>query len=108
MRSFVIAALLVSACADAGDVDTAETEVSPELKSDTATEISVRAGDTTLWVNKSVALRDGVFVLRGRTSRTLTDGRGYIFDDIYGDFAQKSARVFELTWPVSTARGLAD
>ncbi len=30
-------------------------------------------------------------MLRGRTSRTLTDGRGFIFDDVYGDFAQNAA-----------------
>jgi hypothetical protein len=108
------ALLAVAACADGGDVDYAETEIAPELdaKADATTEVSVRAGETTLWVNKTVAFREGAngqeFVLRGRTSRTLTDGHGYIFDDVYGDFAAKSARVFELTWPLSTVRGLAD
>jgi hypothetical protein len=114
MRSLVVSLVVVAACAGAGDVVVDETEVSPELdaKADSATELSVRAGDTTLWVAKTVARREGPngaeFVLRGRTSRTLTDGHGFIFDDVYGDFAQKSARVFELTWPVSTARGLVD
>ncbi len=114
MRHFLaVVAILVSACADAGDVDTHEAEVSPELgKDDAASEITVRAGETTLWVNKAVALREGPngreFVLRGRTSRTLTDGRGFIFDDVYGDFTKKSPRVFELTWPLSTARSLVD
>ena len=58
MRAALLALLLV-ACADAGDVDTNEVEVSPELdaKADAATELSVRAGDTTLWVNKTIALR---------------------------------------------------
>lgn len=109
MRSFAFSAVLLAACASGGDGDDyAETEVSyVEGKADGG-EVSVRAGDTTLTVNKTIAVRDGLFVLRGRTSRTLTDGRGYIFDDIYGDWAQTSARVFELTWPVSTARGLAD
>jgi hypothetical protein len=103
-------ALVVAACAEGGDSLVDETEVSPELetKADTATELSVRAGDTTLWVNKSVARRGDVYVLRGRTSRNITDGNGFIFDDVYGDFAKKTARTFELTWPVSTARGLAD
>jgi hypothetical protein len=117
LRSVVAGALLaiaMAACAGAGDADYAETEVSPELdaKADATTEVAVRAGETTLWVNKTVALRDGVngqeLVLRGRTSRTLTDGRGYIFDDVYGQWAQKSARVFELTWSPSEIRGLAD
>lgn len=113
MRSFVLCAVLVAACADAGEADYGETEVSDlDGKADSATEVTVRAGETTLWVSKNVALRDGPngreFVLRGRTSRTLTDGRGFIFDDVYGDFAQKSPRVFELTWPHSTARSLVD
>lgn len=110
MRSLLASLLVFVACADAGDALVDETEVSPELdaKTDTATELSVRAGATTLWVSKTIARRGDDFVLRGRTSRTLTDGRGFIFDDVYGDFAQKSPRVFELTWPVSTARGLVD
>jgi hypothetical protein len=117
MHGVVASALLaiaIAGCADGGDADYAETEISPELdaKADATTEVSVRAGETTLWLNKTVALRDGVngqqFVMRGRTSRTLTDGRGYIFDDIYGEFAAKSARVFELTWSPSEVRGLAD
>ena len=113
-RSLVGLLFVVAACADGGDSLLDEAEVSPELdgKADATTELSVRAGDTTLWVTKNLTRREGPngseFVLRGRTSRTLTDGRGFVFDDVYGDFAQKSARVFELTWPVSTARSLVD
>jgi hypothetical protein len=113
-RSLVACLFVVAACADAGDSLLDETEVSPELdgKADATTELSVRAGDTTLWVSKAVARREGPngseYVLRGRTSRTLTGGYGFVFDDPYGDFAQKSPRVFELTWPVSTARSLVD
>lgn len=113
-RHALAAALVVAACADAGDVDTNEVEVSADVdaKADATTEVAVRAGETTLWVQKAIALRETengpLFVLRGRTSRTLTDGRGFIFDDVYGEFAQKSPRVFELTWPMSTVRGLAD
>lgn len=116
MRWLVASLLVVAvvACADGGDSLVAEAEVSPELdgKADATSELSVRAGETTLWVNKLVGRRVGPngdeYVLRGRTSRTLVDGRGFIFDDVYGDFAQQSPRVFELTWPVSTARGLVD
>lgn len=113
MRSSLLLALVLAACAgEESIVD--EAEVSPDLdgKADAETELTVRAGDTTLWVTKQVVRRDGAngpeLVLRGRASRNLVDGRGWIFDDVYGDFAQKSARVFELTWPVSTARGLTD
>lgn len=106
---------VVAACAEGGDSLVDEAEVSPELdgKADATTELSVRAGETTLWVTKHVTRREGgpngaEYVLRARTSRTLVDGRGFIFDDVYGDFAQQSPRVFELTWPVSTARTLVD
>lgn len=114
MRGYLACLVFVAAaCAEAGET-LDETEVSPELegKADGDGELSVRAGETTLWLRKAVAWREGVngpeLVLRGRASRTLVDGRGFIFDDVYGDFAQQSARVFELTWPVSTARGLVD
>jgi hypothetical protein len=108
MRSLALV-LMVAACASGGDGDDfAETDVSHVEGKFDGGEVTVRAGETTLTVNKTIAVREGLFVLRGKTSRTLTDGRGYIFDDIYGDWAQKSARVFEITWPVSTARGLAD
>jgi hypothetical protein len=111
MRGLVCVALV--ACASGGDPLSDETEVSAdELGKADAAELSVRAGETTLTVAKDLALRTGPdgaeFVLRGKTSRTLADGRGFIFDDVYGDWAKKSARVFELTWPVSTARSLVD
>jgi hypothetical protein len=115
MRGYLACLVItVAACAGAGESVVDEVEVSPELdgKADSASEVTVRAGDTTLWVSKTVAHRFGAngpeYVLRGRTSRNIVDGRGFIFDDVYGDFAQQSARVFELTWPVSTARGLVD
>jgi len=106
----LLGAFVLAACAGAGDVDTNEVEVSPELdtKADATSELSVRAGDTTLWVNKTIALRGDTLVLRGRTSRNITDGRGYIFDDIYGQFAQVSPRVFELSWSLGEVRGLVD
>lgn len=101
--------ILLAACAtDAATTADVDVAIADEVKADTATEASVRAGDTTLWVQKSLARRGDDFVLRGRTSRNLTDGRGFIFDDVYGAFAQKTARTFELTWSVSEIRSLAD
>ena len=98
-------------CAD-DDVDEVEVSAGDDGKADAASELTVRAGDTTVWVSRLLARRDvagaATFVLRGRTSRNLTDGMGFIFDDPYGDFTVRSARTFELTWPVSTARGLMD
>ncbi len=115
MRTFAcLLAVLGAACAAAGDADVAETEVSPELesKADAAGELSVRAGDTTLWVSKTIQFREGPngkeFVLRGRTSRTLTDGYAFIFDDVYGAFEQKSPRVFETMWSLGEVRSLVD
>lgn len=90
MRGYLTCLVFVAvACADALEGTLEETEVSPELegKADESDELSVRAGETTLWVRKSVARREGPngpeYVLRGRTSRTLVDGRGFIFDDVY-------------------------
>ena len=111
-----LAFLLFTACAGAtdeiADVDEVDVGADSDGKADAASELSVRAGDTTLTVAKQLTRRDGAngpeFVLRGRTSRTITSGRGFVFDDVYGDFAQKSPRVFELVWPVSVARTLVD
>lgn len=100
------------ACAtEPEDAGTDEVTVDEEDgKADATSELSVRAGDTTLWVGKLLERRGNAFVLRGKTSRNLEeDGvRGYIFDDIYGDVTIKSARVFEVAFPVSQARIVAD
>lgn len=101
---------LASACAaDEGELDTDDIEAPDEDgKLDAASELRVRVEDTTLWVNYAVARRGDLFVLRGRTSRNITDGNAFVFDDVYGDFAQRTVRTYEVTWPVSTARTLVD
>jgi hypothetical protein len=103
---------LLAACAVSDDGDTGEV-VAQDGKYDATEELRVRAGETTLWMTRGLTLRTDTpngpaFVMRGRTSRDLTGGRAFIFDDVYGDFAQRSARVFEVTFPVSTARTLVD
>lgn len=102
----------LAACAtDAGDADTAEVTVDEDDgKADAASEISVRAGDTTLTVGKLLTWQNNAFVMRAKASRTFEeDGvREYIIDDVYGDVAIKSARVFEVRWPVSEARMVVD
>lgn len=110
LRRFALLGFLVlSACATVAGDDTDETTGDlDDGKADASTELYVRAGDTSLWMTQQVARRGDVFVLHGRTSRDITDGRGFIFDDVYGDFAHPTARTFDLTFPVSTARGLAD
>jgi hypothetical protein len=107
MRRLLLAFAL-AACADAAGGDTGETEVSADATTTPGSELEVRAGDTTLWIRRAVARVGDSFVLHGRTSRTLVGGTGFVFDDPYGDFAQASARTFEVTWPVSTARTLVD
>lgn len=112
LTGLCVVAISLSACAtDPGDVDTDEVTVDEDDgKADAASELSVRAGDTTLWVGKLLERRGDHFVLRGKTSRNLEeDGvREYIFDDIYGDPLIKSARVFEISWPASQAHMVAD
>lgn len=113
--SLFAAGLLAAACADPAatdQYDEAEAPPDDDGKADADTELYVRAGDTSLWVTREVARRQApggdLFVLRGRASRTITEGMGFIIDDPYGDFAIRSARTFEVTWPVDTARTLAD
>src|SRR5512132_2459998 len=71
-----LACLLFAACADsvAPELDAVEVSADDGGKADAATELSVRAGDTTLTVSKQLVRRGDTFVLRGRTSRTITDG----------------------------------
>ncbi len=108
---FVLAVATSSACAteatDSPDTDEVEA-LDDDGKVDSASELSVRASDTTLWMNRSLERRGNLFVLRGRTSRNLTDGNAFVFDDPYGDFFQRSARTFEVTFDASTARTMVD
>lgn len=107
MRWLLLFAIL-TACTDS-EIHTDDVEGSADDdKADAATELRVRVGDTTVWMDKALVRRGDTIVLEGRASRNLVDGRAFVFDDVYGDFAQKSARTFEVAWPVSTARGLVD
>jgi len=98
---------------DGSDTDEVTAPIDDSGKADASTELRVRAGDTTLWMTQQVARRETAngpeLVLHGHTSRNLTDGRGFIFDDVYGDWFKKSARTFDLTFALrSNARGLVD
>jgi hypothetical protein len=107
MRSLLPLIFLAACAADVATTDELDVAID-DGKADSTSEASVRAGDTTLWVQKSLARRGDDFVLRGRASRNLTDGNAFIFDDVYGAFTQKSARTFEVVWSVSEIRSLAD
>ncbi len=108
MRSLLPLIFLAACAADAAPTDEIDVTIDDDTKADATTEASVRAGDTTLWVTKSLIRRGDDFVLRGRTSRNLTDGSAFIFDDVYGAFTQKTARTFEVVWSLSEIRSLAD
>jgi hypothetical protein len=69
--------------------------------------LRARAGDTTLWVDRYVERRGDRFDIRARTSRNLTEGTGFIFDDVYGAFEAKSARTFTVSYFESELGGLA-
>lgn len=77
-------------------------------KADGASELKVRAGDTSVWFRNALEVRGDRLVLRGRASRNVESARGFVMDDIYGDIEQPSARTFEVSWPVSYARMLID
>jgi hypothetical protein len=102
--------LMAGCAADDGDVETDEVDVTDDGgKADDGGEVRVRAGETTLWVDRALAPRvvsgRSEWVLSGHTSRNLTDGLSFIFDDVVGDFATVGARSFEVAYPAGD-RGL--
>lgn len=110
--SLMLFTALASACAaddselsETGDVEATDDEAG---KADAASELSVRAGDTTLWVSRTLEKRGNAWILRGRTSRTLTGGHAFVFDDPFGEWTQRSPRVFEVAYDIPTARTVAD
>jgi hypothetical protein len=91
--------------ATAGGVDETEVDFAApsDGKADVSSELRLRVADTTLWADRYLVRRtrpDGTaaFVLEGRTSRNVTDGRGFVFDDVYGEWQARGARSFEVTW----------
>jgi hypothetical protein len=108
--AFLLASTLALGACVGGDPITDEV-VAPDDdtgKADDVTELKVRAGETTLWLTKALVRRDGAFVLRGRTSRNLESGNAYVMDDPFGDWLQKSARVFEVSYGISAVGPLFD
>ncbi|MBK8171378.1 MAG: hypothetical protein IPK60_13675 [Sandaracinaceae bacterium] len=93
----------VGAGSDTEEVVTADGD---DGKADGAIELRVRASDTTLWVDKLLTRVGDSLVLSGRTSRNLTSGSPFIFDDVYGQWSQPSTRTFEVRWEAGEARGL--
>ncbi len=112
MRLVRLFVCVVAACAAEPEFLDDEIEIDPDGKADAADELKVRTGETSVWMTRELSRRDtpddSLFVMRGRASRNITEGMGFVIDDPYGDFAQRGARSFEVTWPVSTARTLVD
>jgi hypothetical protein len=112
MRHWLLV-IALAGCADAEFEDQdVEVDLEDDGKADATTEIRVRTGETSVWMTKEIARRETpegpLLVLRGRASRNVTDGMGFVFDDPFGDFATRTVRTFEVTWPLSTARTLVD
>src|SRR3954468_5589680 len=103
MRTAAALVLLVACTAPVTD----DVDMAADGAADAA-DPSVRAGDTTLSVGRDVTRRGDTFVLRGKTSRNITGGMGFVIDDPYGVFTQVSPRVFELSWSTTDVRSLAD
>lgn len=112
MKVVVVAVALAAtaatpACTDQAPAQTDDVDVAPDGAADVS-DPSVRVADTTLSVSANLTRTGNRFTLRGKTSRSLTGGNGFIVDDVYGTFEQVSPRVFELSWSVSELRPLAD
>jgi len=107
-------AMTVSACATTdGDYGTDEIEVGTDGKADVeGGELKLRTGETSVWVGKDLVRRQGTngpeFVMAGRASRNVNNGLGFVIDDPYGDFATKTARTWEVTWPANYVTTLLD
>ena len=116
LASTLAISLGLAACESTGDdAGTVEVDLSTETggKADASGEVRLRAGETTVWVTSPLVRRTDAtgqahYVLRGRTSRNLEGGNGYIIDDPYGEFAQQTARTWEVTWATNLVRTLAD
>ncbi len=109
----LLLSLALAACAsEVGSEDFDEVELTDlgEGKFDHTSELYVRASETSLWVRPQLSRQDrsgtDTFVLRGRASRNLVSGRAFVFDDVYGAFAQIAPRSFEVSWTVSELRSL--
>jgi hypothetical protein len=115
-RSLILCSLilpLAGGCMTAGDPDpTTDELIAPdgidEGKADAAAELYVRAGNTSLWVQPTLTRTADAWVLHARTSRNVTDGVGFVFDDPYGDFATTGARTFTVGYSLTAGGPILD
>ncbi|MGE3767574.1 MAG: hypothetical protein AB7L94_35295 [Kofleriaceae bacterium] len=108
----LLLASTIAACATTGEYDTDEIEVTDGKADVVGGELKLRTGETSVWVTKELVRREGAngpeFAMKGRASRNVNGGLGFVMDDPYGDFAKKTARTWEVTWPANYVAGLAD
>jgi hypothetical protein len=110
LTSAVVAAVMASCAVD--ETTTDQVDVADDAgKADSATETKVRTGETSVWIRTEIARQTRgdrqVLVVRGRASRDVIDGYGFVFDDPVGDWASLTARTFEVTYATDDA-GLLD
>lgn len=107
--------LFANACSNAttntDEVFASSSEIA-DGKADAARSLRARTGNTTVyvdtWLTHDTRENDAqVLVLRGRSSRNITDGFGFVLDDPYGQWAKRGARSFELTWSSTEAASIA-
>ncbi|MBK9031337.1 MAG: hypothetical protein IPL61_08365 [Myxococcales bacterium] len=110
LTAVVIIALSLAACVeDDAAVDLDEVDApDDDGKADVATELSVRVGETRVTVDRALARKGNNFVMHGRTSRNLDGIQAYVFDDIFGEWAQPSPRVFEISYGLTWSGPLFD
>src|SRR6202008_1945560 len=77
--SFLAVAAFAAACAGADEA--AEQDESEELSDS----LRARAGETTVWMDRSPARVGDRFPIHGSASRNLTGGNAFVFDDPYGE-----------------------
>ena len=112
MRLLASLLFAFTACATTADYETDEIEVTDGKADVEGAELKLRTGETSVWVTKDLVRRQGAngpeFALAGRASRNVTGGLGFVIDDPYGDFAMKTARTWEVTWPANYVTTLLD
>lgn len=108
----LLLASTIAACATTGEYDTDELDLTDGKADAEGSELKLRTGETSVWVDKTLVRRTGAngpeFALTGRASRNVNGGLGFVADDPYGEFAKKTARTWEVTWPANYVTGLAD
>ena len=104
---------LVGACETAGTDDAAtatEDRTVEAVSASATTELSVRVGETTMWVHPGLAraTRNGreMLVLTGRTSRNVVSGAARDGLTAGGTWAKTGIRTFEATWGTDGAAAL--